>query len=353
MVEYFDPESPRWPLTATLIWIATRDDELVRSDGNGDVLAASIGFSIHNAMDGTNLPSPTSVWPELAANMDGGKLFAFGTCTRVTVLQSIETSELGQRFPPDSNPGSTSSYVIESDSRDRTVLRPEGWQVAQSFVEWRDITFNEEDIKKLWPPTYYDLQSAITLLAHGEPMALQRYMSWLAQNDASATRPDQETTDPQGLNLRFQLAWRQICDAARSEVLEIFARPPAETVDGAYYPNDFGDYQKIPADTFIAQLAFGPNPQSIYYPRENPYKANWFYPRIAASQFNGWRAKKTEKSDPKLTALQADVLHVVAQLWPDKSYPARVSDRNNQIRAAWPNGSTPPSDKTITRALKR
>jgi hypothetical protein len=52
-----------------------------------------------------------------------------------------------------------------------------------------------------------------------------------------------------------------------------------------------------------------------------------------------------------ITSLQAQILSIAHQQWPDGAIPGRVKDRNRQIRTAWPPSETPPHPRTIARAF--
>ena len=53
-----------------------------------------------------------------------------------------------------------------------------------------------------------------------------------------------------------------------------------------------------------------------------------------------------------LPKVQAKILQIADELWPDGNIPIRVKDRDRAITAACPNGETAPHEKTIQRAFK-
>ena len=76
---------------------------------------------------------------------------------------------------------------------------------------------------------------------------------------------------------------------------------------------------------------------------------------IESAKLEEWLANFGAAQKPgskSLPTLQAKVREVACQLWPNGGLPARVKDRNAQIRAAWPKGENPPDSKTIQRAFK-
>lgn len=168
MKSTFDFHCPRWPLTAALVWIATKSEYLVSRLALDDIQGAECSRSIHMALrhlefDDTSFITPdlsgsisvTDAWPILAEAFASGKIKAFGNRScRTPSVDGPEQTSIGLLFPPAESPGCSIFLKPRAETLNgakQTVLIPNETPFASSYVVWSALSLSREDVLQLWP----------------------------------------------------------------------------------------------------------------------------------------------------------------------------------------------------------
>ncbi|MFT3673158.1 hypothetical protein [Aestuariivirga sp.] len=192
----------RWSLITTLVWISTRDVSLAsktivehrtlhRTDIRLDLVDQ---FAQAKGLTSPVRKTLSDAWQnELAPALAKSSLTGFATKTEMMVAGGVQSSVAGVPFPPENQRGLALTYRpfdAQPDGIGGIVLRPENYTLAQSWTEYRELSFAREEIVSIWPPTMDEKLPVPTsptvpvVLAHRRPDQLNAALAYLERADA-------------------------------------------------------------------------------------------------------------------------------------------------------------------------
>ena len=146
-----------WTLVTTLLWIATRDEQLSLANATQSLNRADIHLAVRRARKsqktGQNL---LGMWKsDLAPALASRKLSGFATYVHgAPLVRGVP----GKQFPPKKQPGLVFVLEPKMDSYPAVLVGPNSKDQPLHNYEFHDITFSSEDVLKLWPSHTPEIQ---------------------------------------------------------------------------------------------------------------------------------------------------------------------------------------------------
>ena len=197
----------RWGLLETLVWIATRDADIIydmhlkeKSFHGADIRLTLQKASLLRTGDterAGRIISLSAAWNDcLAPKMAGGDISALATRARRDRTSGAVTNAPGVVFPEAGTPGASLSFMpSDGDDRSSCILKPTEHLLASRWAEYHEVSFSRSHVIALWPapaptvvksaPAKSDLfpTNDRSVWTHAEAAA------WVATGDANKNDP--------------------------------------------------------------------------------------------------------------------------------------------------------------------
>lgn len=341
----FDLKASRWPLSAVLVWIATRDAHCASHCADMSVDACDTWLLIKRTHFGfAPGVSASDAWSgELVPALDDGKLRASAARAVVNRL-GTEQIATGIEFPPEGHRFAASGHFFaETDNDRRSVLRPNGSNFAHEWTEYRELAFSRSDVIALWPEW---VPEDTEMVEHGaslpyalSPIQMYRWIvtgdehqTIVAQNDAASI----DETD-------FKKVMLDVGERCRTGKLlatgVIKGEPPAAIDATAWHRYGFHLYGdgivtvkdiSGPVATLLADYRMGRVQRISEEGKKTPV---WFDVRIVASDFFREFPSISERSPSPSEAKQSLSLPQQIADWLSATYPQRPALKNKELVA--------------------
>lgn len=370
-----------WPLDLAIAWVLTRDRIFVERQwkGSGDGLR---GISVELAMDRHSghplkleFPGVDRAWTELKSRLEDGSISIVGSPFRrvADMAGGAKETSGSQREIADTE----ISSLILHEERDDLCLIPEDWRVARgsnrhNLCGYRTVRIRAGEVLHFFQPSKVLALPSENL---GHPRNPLR-PGWMPISDAAYWIASE------GGRISFSLCnlekWQQafflllplMSSGQISAVGRRHGRGLPEPVPNVCFA---GIAVAYPYSDSPMELLLCERPHlQCYGIVDNEHWEETFNDCLMGDdrhtpEYSHLQARNSDIArefpfSPTMTmsgikttpaGLQEKTREVAARLWPEGNRPARVKERNAAIIADFErNGETPPSPKTIFRALK-
>jgi hypothetical protein len=221
----------RWELVPSLVWIATRDIALTFHIANkrDTFKGADIHLSLTKPKNTTNgiatewpLQNLTEAWQLLGQAMAEKKVLGLATRVKRKWNGGFEPALPGVIIPPEEALGAFLQHLVMEENG-TTVVKPDGWQGANSWIEFTNVTFERFTIETYWPEDWKPLEIAEDKSSDANERGIWTHAEaamWIATGDARKPGPgtimNMGVSDGNGKEASLEPAWQRLLDKLRT-----------------------------------------------------------------------------------------------------------------------------------------